>query len=124
VSYFDKRSWLGLAYIYIYIRNRHFTKLNSNVYNYTVRVSYVLLCYFIILFRNEHRFLVAGLKIEKMSDWAARQAAYNKAVKEFLTKLKPEFATEVDVKFVRAVSLGRGQEARLFLSVDCGNVEQ
>ena len=67
---------------------------------------------------------MAGLKIEKMSDWAARQAAYNKAVKEFLTKLKPEFATEVDVKFVRAVSLGRGQEARLFLSVDCGNVEQ
>jgi hypothetical protein len=74
--------------------------------------------------RNEHRFLLAGLKLEKLSDWAARQAAYTAAVKEFLAKLKPEFATEIEVKFVRAVSLGRGQEARLFLSVDCGNVEQ
>ncbi len=77
-----------------------------------------------MLFRNEHRFLVAGLKVEKLSDWAARQAAYTRAVKEFLAKMKPEFSTEIEVKFVRAVSLGRGQEARLFLSVDCGNVEQ
>jgi hypothetical protein len=67
---------------------------------------------------------LAGLKIEKMSDWAARQAAYDKAVKEFLAKLKPEFATEIDVRFVRAISLGRGQEARLFFSVDCGSVKQ
>jgi hypothetical protein len=68
--------------------------------------------------------LLAGLKLEKLADWAARQAAYTTAVKEVLAKLKPEFATEIEVKFVRAVSLGRGQEARLFLSVDCGNVEQ
>jgi hypothetical protein len=74
--------------------------------------------------RNEHRFLLAGLKVEKMADWAARQQAYTKAVKECLIKMKPEFDTEVVVKFVRALSVGRGQDARLFLSVDCGNVEQ
>ncbi len=68
--------------------------------------------------------MIAGLKLEKLADWAARQAAYTTAVKEVLAKMKLEFATEVEVKFVRAVSLGRGQEARLFLSVDCGNVEQ
>jgi hypothetical protein len=78
----------------------------------------------ILILRNEHRFLLAGLKIEKLADWAARQAAYTKAVREFLNKLKPEFATSVVVKFVRAVSIGRGAEARLFLSVDCGSVEQ
>ncbi len=59
-----------------------------------------------------------------MSDWAARQEAYTKAVKECLVKMKPDFATEVMVKFVRAVSVGRGQDARLILSVDCGSVEQ
>jgi hypothetical protein len=86
---------------------------------------FTFLLYFALLFiRNEHRFLLAGLKLEKLADWAARQAAYLTAVKELLVKLRPEFATEVDIKFVRAVSLGRGQDARLFLSVDCGSVEQ
>ncbi len=74
--------------------------------------------------RNEHRFLLAGLKVEKLSDWAARQAAYMAATKEFLAKLKPEFAAEIGVKFVRAINLGRGKEPRLFLSVDCNSVEQ
>ena len=66
---------------------------------------------------------MAGLKVEKMSDWAARQAAYSKAARDFLLKLKPEFA-DIEVKFVRGTNLGRGQESRLFLSVDCGSVEQ
>ncbi len=80
----------------------------------------------IVLFviRNEHRFLLAWLKIEKNADWAARQAAYLAAVKEFLAKLKPDFSTEVEVKFVRGTNAGRGQDTRLFLSVDCGSVEQ
>jgi hypothetical protein len=76
-----------------------------------------------LLCRNEHRFLLAGLKIEKLADWAARQAAYAKAVKEFLPKLKQDFS-EVEIKFVRAISVGRGQEARLVLSVDCGSIEE
>jgi hypothetical protein len=46
------------------------------------------------------------------------------AVKEFLAKLKPDFSTEVEVKFVRGTNAGRGQDTRLFLSVDCGSVEQ
>jgi hypothetical protein len=73
--------------------------------------------------RNEHRFLLAGLKVEKLSDWAARQAAYTKAAKEFLLRLKPEFA-DIEIKFVRGMNLGRGQESRLILSVDCASVEQ
>ncbi len=77
-----------------------------------------------LIARNEHRFLLAGLKVEKLSDWAARQAAYKTAVKEFLVKIKPDFANEVEVKFVRAVSLSRGKDPRLILSVDCGSVEQ
>ncbi len=76
-----------------------------------------------LILRNEHRFLLAGLKIEKLADWAARQAAYAKAAKDFLIKLKPEFS-EIEVKFVRGMNVGRGQEARLILSVDCGSVEQ
>jgi hypothetical protein len=83
-------------------------------------------CQHIIFFviRNEHRFLLAGLKIEKNADWAARQAAYLTAVKAFLVKLKPDFSTEVEVKFVRVTNVGRGQETRLFLSVDCGSIDQ
>jgi hypothetical protein len=74
--------------------------------------------------RNEHRFLLAGLKVEKVADWTARQSAYLAAAKEFLVKLKPDFSTEIDVKFVRGSNVGRGQDTRLFLSVDCANVEQ
>ncbi len=63
------------------------------------------------------------MKLEKLADWAARQAAYSKAAKDFLIKLKPEF-TDIEVKFVRGTNVGRGQEARLILTVDCGSVEQ
>jgi hypothetical protein len=77
-----------------------------------------------VCFRNEHRFLLAGLSIEKVADWAARQAAYSKAVREFLVRLKPEFANEIVVKFVKGMTVGRGKESRLFLSVDCDSVEQ
>jgi hypothetical protein len=66
---------------------------------------------------------LAVLKVEKLADWAAQQAAYTQAVKDFLVKLKPEF-TEIEVKFVKGMYVGRGPEARLFLSVDCGSVEQ
>jgi len=93
-----------------------------------VNVNIQRFCFFILQInvhcRNEHRFLLAGLKVEKLAYWTARQAAYAKAAREFLNKLKPEFATEVEVKFVKAVSAGRGAEARLFLSVDCGSIEQ
>jgi hypothetical protein len=68
--------------------------------------------------------LLAGLKVEKLADWAARQAAYMAAAKAFMTKLNPEF-TKINVKFVRALNIGRkNEEARLFLSVDCATVEE
>lgn len=67
---------------------------------------------------------MAGLKVEKLSDWAARQAAYLAAAKAFMVKLNPEFG-QIEVKFVRALSVGRkNSESRLFLSVDCAKVEQ
>jgi hypothetical protein len=67
---------------------------------------------------------LAGLKVEKMADWAARQAAYLAAAKAFLSKLKPDFSA-INIKFVRALNLGRKKdEPRLFLSVDCATVEQ
>jgi hypothetical protein len=75
------------------------------------------------LSRNEHRFLLAGLKVPRHSDWAARQAAYLSAVKEFLLKLKPDFSS-IEVTFVKALNVGRKEDKRLFLSVDCKDVQQ
>ena len=76
-----------------------------------------------VLSRNEHRFLLAGLKVPRHTDWAARQAAYLSAVKEFLLKLNPEF-TSIEVTFVKALNVGRKEDKRLFLSVDCKEVQQ
>ncbi len=68
---------------------------------------------------HENRFLIAGLKIKKLPDWAARQAAYLAAVKEFLVKLKPEFSS-LPVLFVRALPY----EPKLLLSVECAKAKQ
>ncbi len=76
-----------------------------------------------VLSRNEHRFLLAGLKVPKHSDWTARQAAYLSAVKEFLLKLNPDFSS-IEVTFVKALNVGRKEDKRLFLSVDCKEVQQ
>jgi len=70
-------------------------------------------------FSHEDRFLVAGLKVKKLPDWSARQAAYLTAVKEFLAKLKPEFST-LHIKFVRAIRY----EPKLLLSVECEKAKQ
>jgi hypothetical protein len=75
------------------------------------------------MFRNEHRFLLAGLKVPKHSDWSARQAAYLTAAKEFVIRLKPEFSS-IEVTFVKALSIGRKEDKRLVLSVDCKDVPQ
>ena len=76
-----------------------------------------------VLSRNEHRFLLAGLKVPKHSDWTARQAAYLSAIKEFLLKLNPDFSS-IEVTFVKALNVGRKEDKRLFLSVDCKEVQQ
>jgi hypothetical protein len=68
---------------------------------------------------HENRFLLAGLKVAKNSEWAARQAAYLTAVKDFLVKIKPEFA-DLPVSFVRAVR----HEPKLILSVECPKAKQ
>jgi hypothetical protein len=63
------------------------------------------------------------LKVLRHLDWAAHQAAYLAAVKQFLLKLKPDFSS-IEVTFVKALNVGRKEDKRLFLSVDCKNVEQ
>jgi hypothetical protein len=63
------------------------------------------------------------LKVPRHADWAARQAAYLAAVKEFLLKLNPDF-TSIEVTFVKALNIGRKEDKRLFLSVDCKDVQQ
>jgi hypothetical protein len=73
--------------------------------------------------RNEHRFLLAGLKLPRLADWTARQAAYLDAAKSFVLKLNPEF-TSIEVTFVKAINIGKKEDPRLFLSVDCKTVEQ
>jgi hypothetical protein len=70
-------------------------------------------------FSHENRFLVAGLKVKKLPDWSARQAAYMTSVKDFLTKLKPEFSN-LPVTFVRAIRY----EPKLLLSVECPKAKQ
>jgi hypothetical protein len=77
--------------------------------------------YFVL--RNEHRFLLAGLKVQRHSDWAERQKVYLAAAKSFILKLKPDFST-IEVTFVKALNIGRKEDKRLFLSVDCRTVEQ
>ncbi len=79
------------------------------------------ICHFVMLlyFSHENRFLIAGLKVKKLPDWAARQAAYLTAVKEFLVKLKPEFST-LPVLFVRAIRY----DPKLLLSVECAKAKQ
>jgi hypothetical protein len=70
-------------------------------------------------FSNEHRFFIAGLDVEKKPSWEERQAVYMSAVKAFLTKLKPEFAT-LPVVFVKGMRF----EPKLLLSVDCTKPKQ
>ncbi len=76
------------------------------------------------LLRNENRFLLAGLKVERLADWEACQAAYSAAVKDFIKKLKPDFAESVEIRFVKGTYIGRGQDQRIFMSADCAAVEQ
>ncbi len=59
----------------------------------------------------------------KHSDWTARQAAYLSAVKELLLKLNLDFSS-IEVTFVKALNVGRKEDKRLFLSVDCKEVQQ
>ncbi len=59
------------------------------------------------------------MKVKKLPDWSARQAAYLTAVKEFLAKLKPDFST-LPVTFVRAIRY----EPKLLLSVECKKAKQ
>jgi hypothetical protein len=74
---------------------------------------------FFLNISNEHRFLVAGLVVEKKPSWEERQATYLAIVKTFLTKLKPEFAT-LPVTFVKGIRF----EPKLLLSVDCAKPKQ
>jgi hypothetical protein len=71
------------------------------------------------LFSHENRFLLAGLKVAKNPAWTERQAAYMAAVKDFLTKIKPEFV-DLPVSFVQAVR----HEPKLILSVECPKAKQ
>ncbi len=59
------------------------------------------------------------MKVGKLSAWIERQEAYKKAVKEFLTKLKPEFST-LPVNFVKAIRY----DPKLILSVECAKAKQ
>jgi len=59
------------------------------------------------------------LKVGKLSAWNERQEAYKKAVKEFLTKLKPEFST-LPVNYVKAIRY----DPKLILSVECAKAKQ
>jgi hypothetical protein len=57
--------------------------------------------------------------VAKLSSWEERQKAYLTAVKTFLTKIKPEFAS-LPVSFVRAIRY----EPKLVLSVECAKPKQ
>jgi hypothetical protein len=72
-----------------------------------------------LCFSHENRFLIAGLKVGKLQAWTERQEAYLAAVKAFLTKLKPEFAT-LPVLYVKAIRY----DPKLLLSVECAKPKQ
>jgi hypothetical protein len=74
---------------------------------------------FSLHFSHENSFLLAGLKVKKLPNWAERQAAYLSSVKEFLAKLKPEFAS-LPIRYVKYVRY----EPKLLLSVECEKPKQ
>ncbi len=68
---------------------------------------------------HENQFLLAGLKVAKLSAWTERQAAYLSATKAFLSKLKPEFS-DLPISYVKAIR----HEPKLMLSVECQKAKQ
>jgi hypothetical protein len=72
-----------------------------------------------LAFSHENQFLLAGLKVDKLSSWTERQAAYLSATKTFLAKLKPEF-TDMPISYVKAIR----HEPKLMLSVECPKAKQ
>jgi hypothetical protein len=70
-------------------------------------------------FSHENQFLLAGLKVEKLSAWTERQSAYLAATKAFLAKLKPDFA-DLPIAYVKAIR----HEPKLMLSVECPKAKQ
>jgi hypothetical protein len=68
---------------------------------------------------HENQFLLAGLKVEKLSSWTERQAAYLSATKAFLAKLKPDF-TDLPIAYVKAIR----HEPKLMLTVECPKAKQ
>jgi hypothetical protein len=75
--------------------------------------------HFLFLVSHENQFLIAGLKVAKLPSWTERQAAYLTAAKEFVKKLKPEFA-DLPIKYVKALRY----EPKLLLSVECQKAKQ
>lgn len=70
-------------------------------------------------YSHENQFLIAGLKDSKLPSWTERQTAYLSAVKEFVKKLKPEFA-DLPILYVKAIRY----EPKLLLSVECQKAKQ
>jgi hypothetical protein len=68
---------------------------------------------------HENQFLIAGLKVAKLPMWTERQSAYLSAAKDFVKKLKPEFA-ELPILYVKAICY----EPKLLLSVECQKAKQ
>ncbi len=68
---------------------------------------------------HEHQFLIAGLNVGKKPTWEERQTVYLATVKEFLVKLKRDFAN-LPVVYVKAIRY----EPRLLLSVECAKPKQ
>jgi hypothetical protein len=75
--------------------------------------------FFFPLTSHENQFLIAGLKVAKLPTWTERQAAYLSAAKEFVKKLKPEFA-DLPILYVKALRY----EPKLLLSVECKKAKQ
>ncbi len=83
-------------------------------YNRNVKFLPTKMVIHCLLFRNETKFLLGGLKVDNKPTWQERQNAYMEAVKAFLLKLNQEFG-EVQIKFVRSLRV----DPRLFLVVEC-----
>jgi hypothetical protein len=89
------------------------------VCTFYIYLSASYLDWFILIPRNEKKFVISGLEVAMQPTWHERQSAYVTAVKAMVVKLGIE-PDAVEIKFCRSFRT----KPKLFLDVECGSVAQ
>jgi len=74
---------------------------------------------FLLIHRNEKKFVISGHEVAMQPTWHERQSAYVTAVKAMVVKLGID-PDAVEIKFCRSFRT----KPKLFLDVECGSISQ